>query len=47
MFISTNLKVHKDIKENDDTDIRDMNDNNVQLFKQKLGEVNWLIGVFI
>ena len=37
IFISTNLKIHKDIKENE---IRDMNDNNIQLFQQKLGEVN-------
>ena len=41
IFISTNFKIHKDIQENDDTEIRDMNDNNIQLFKQKLGEVNW------
>ena len=36
IFISTNLKIHKDIQENDDTEIRDMNDNNIQLFKQNL-----------
>ena len=44
IFFSTNLEIHKDIKENDDTEIRDitdMNDNNVQLFKQKLGAVHW------